>query len=155
MKNLENKRLYIAYGSNLNLEQMKHRCPTAKVAGKGVIEDYELLFREDVTSAVATVEPLKNSKVPVLIWEIQESDENSLDIYEGYPDVYRKENIKVNVNGEEIEGMIYLMNEKEIGIPSDKYLKTIEEGYKAAGFDLSILMNAFLKCKELTEKQKL
>ncbi|MDE6357551.1 MAG: gamma-glutamylcyclotransferase [Eubacteriales bacterium] len=152
MKNLENKRLYIAYGSNLHLEQMKHRCPTAKVVGKGVIEDYELLFRQDVTSAVATVEPLKNSKVPVLIWEIQQSDEDSLDIYEGYPDVYRKENIKVNVNGEEIEGMIYLMNEKEIGIPSDKYLKTIEEGYKTAGFDLNILMEAFLKCKELTEK---
>ena len=26
-------RLYIAYGSNLNLEQMKHRCPTAEVVG--------------------------------------------------------------------------------------------------------------------------
>lgn len=27
------KKLYIAYGSNLNLNQMKYRCPTANVAG--------------------------------------------------------------------------------------------------------------------------
>ena len=29
------KRLYVAYGSNLNLEQMSYRCPTAKVLWKG------------------------------------------------------------------------------------------------------------------------
>ena len=38
------KKLYIAYGSNLNLEQMKFRCPTAKLVGKGTIENYELQF---------------------------------------------------------------------------------------------------------------
>ena len=39
------QRLYIAYGSNLNLEQMAFRCPTAKVVGKSELKDYELLFR--------------------------------------------------------------------------------------------------------------
>lgn len=29
-----NKKLYIAYGSNLNLEQMKFRCPHSKTCGK-------------------------------------------------------------------------------------------------------------------------
>ena len=38
------KKLYIAYGSNLNLNQMKYRCPTAKLVGKGTIENYELQF---------------------------------------------------------------------------------------------------------------
>ena len=32
------KRLYVAYGSNLNFEQMKHRCPTAKLYDTGIIE---------------------------------------------------------------------------------------------------------------------
>lgn len=36
------KKLYIAYGSNLNINQMKYRCPTAKLVGKGVVENYEL-----------------------------------------------------------------------------------------------------------------
>ena len=38
-------KLYMAYGSNLNLYQMAYRCPTAQVAGKAVLKDYELLFR--------------------------------------------------------------------------------------------------------------
>ena len=30
---MKNKQLYIAYGSNINLEQMKYRCPHSKVVG--------------------------------------------------------------------------------------------------------------------------
>lgn len=40
-----NKTLYLAYGSNLNLEQMAYRCPTAKPVGQVVLKDYQLLFR--------------------------------------------------------------------------------------------------------------
>ena len=39
------ERLYIAYGSNLNLLQMAFRCPTAEIAGKSELKGYELLFR--------------------------------------------------------------------------------------------------------------
>lgn len=77
------QRLYIAYGSNLNLEQMAFRCPTAKVVGKSELKDYELLFRGGRRGAVATVEPKAGSTVPVLVWEIQKKDEASLDLYEG------------------------------------------------------------------------
>ncbi len=42
---MEKRKKYIAYGSNLNLEQMARRCPTAKVIGAGEIRDHELLFR--------------------------------------------------------------------------------------------------------------
>lgn len=54
---MEKRKKYIAYGSNLNLEQMARRCPTAKVIGAGEIRDHELLFRGYPKSAVATVEP--------------------------------------------------------------------------------------------------
>ena len=46
------KRLYIAYGSNINLEQMAFRCPNSKVVGTRMIPDYELEFR-----GVATIVP--------------------------------------------------------------------------------------------------
>ena len=36
---------YIAYGSNLNLEQMARRCPTAKVVGSTTLKNYRLMFR--------------------------------------------------------------------------------------------------------------
>lgn len=51
------KRYYIAYGSNLNLRQMKMRCPTAKVMGTAVIKNYELLFKGSLTGAYLTIEP--------------------------------------------------------------------------------------------------
>lgn len=77
------ERLYIAYGSNLNLEQMKHRCPTAEVVGTTVLHNWQLMFRGDNYGAVATIERRRGSKVPVLVWRIQPRDEAALDRYEG------------------------------------------------------------------------
>ena len=61
---------YIAYGSNLNLRQMKMRCPTAKVMGTAVIKDYELLFKGSLTGAYLTIEPKEGSEVPVAVWTL-------------------------------------------------------------------------------------
>jgi len=49
-------RLYIAYGSNLNLEQMKRRCPTAEVVGAVELKNWRLWFRRGNHGAVATIE---------------------------------------------------------------------------------------------------
>ena len=75
-KKATQERLYIAYGSNLNLPQMERRCPTAKVVGTSEIKNYELLFR-----GVATVEPKEGASVPVLLWKIEALDEAALDRY--------------------------------------------------------------------------
>ena len=79
-----NKRFYVAYGSNLNLVQMKHRCPTARLIGTGVLNDYELQFRGQPDHSFATVEPKKGGSVPVGLWEIRSEDEDRLDLYEGF-----------------------------------------------------------------------
>jgi hypothetical protein len=60
------RRLYVAYGSNLNLKQMACRCPTAKVAGTAVMRNWRLVF-----NGVATIERYYGGKVPVLVWELQ------------------------------------------------------------------------------------
>ncbi len=84
------KRYYIAYGSNLNIRQMRIRCPHARVIGTAVINDYELLFKGSRTGAYLTIEPKVGSEVPVAVWEVTESDEAALDRYEGYPVFYYK-----------------------------------------------------------------
>ena len=78
------KRYYIAYGSNLNVRQMKFRCPTAKIVGTAVIGDYELLYKGSKTGSYLTIEKKKGSVVPVAVWEVTAADEHNLDIYEGY-----------------------------------------------------------------------
>ena len=60
----KNKTLYVAYGSNMNVEQMQHRCPTAKVVTNMFLEGYRLRFMGGHYSAVATIEPSDDDLVP-------------------------------------------------------------------------------------------
>ena len=137
------KRLYVAYGSNLNLPQMAKRCPGARIVGSSELKDYVLTFRGGHGGAVATVEPSKGNSVPVLVWEITEEDEKALDRYEGFPFLYRKENVRVNLKGKDIKAMVYIMNEgKNLGQPSIYYYSIIYDGYKAQDFNTEVLKSA-------------
>lgn len=145
------EKFYIAYGSNLNLEQMEHRCPTAEVVGATTLHNWQLKFRGGNHSAVATIERSKGSQVPVLIWRIQPKDELALDRYEGWPHLYRKETLRVTVNGKRVYAMVYIMNtvRHPYGTPSLYYLDTIRVGYESAGFDKGILEDAVNSSKEV------
>lgn len=137
------KRLYVAYGSNLNIRQMKHRCPTAKLYGTGEIENYELQFKGQPNSAFATIAPKEGASVPVAVWEIQPRDEKSLDRYEGYPSHYFKQNVPVQLDGEEVNAMVYIMNLKmRFGLPTPYYYQTVHEGYNDCGLNTAVLDRA-------------
>lgn len=91
-------KLYFAYGSNINLDQMAQRCPDAQVVGPVTLENYELLFRGNLRGAgVATIAPREGSTVHGLLWNITPECERSLDYYEGYPHLYGKEPVKQGV----------------------------------------------------------
>lgn len=152
---MKRDRLYIAYGSNLNLGQMSRRCLTAEVVGTSEVKDYELLFRGSNKGAVATIEPLEGSSVPVLIWKIKALDEAALDIYEGWPSFYGKEMMEIELNGKTVTAMAYVMTPgHQFGTPSDFYLDTIAKGYQTAGFDTDYLDQAVEKAIRLTQEQE-
>lgn len=152
MAKKSNKKLYVAYGSNLHLGQMQYRCPDATVYGFGVIKNYELTFWGNWSrNGVATVIPHPGMDVPVGVWAISAEDEKNLDIYEGWPHLYRKEDIEVVlVDGTVVTGMVYIMNEGHMrpAYPSDSYFHTIATGYKSFGFDLNFLKAARNKISE-------
>jgi len=140
---------YIAYGSNMDREQMAYRCPDARLVGKGEIKGYELLFKGSQTGSYATIEPKKNGIVPVLVWQISRADEERLDLYEGYPTFYYKKNINVTVDGEELKAMVYIMDEqRKLGVPSNRYFSVLDSAYWEFGFDYSILERAYDKSME-------
>lgn len=134
---MKKKQLYIAYGSNINLEQMAFRCPNSKVVGTSEIKDFELEFR-----GVATIVPKENASVPVLIWELDERDLPTLNRYEGWPRLYRQEKMSFELEGQSYEGMAYLMNYGEISPPSQQYYNTILQGYRENGLNESYLQTA-------------
>lgn len=138
---------YFAYGSNLSRKAMAMRCPTAKPVGKGILNDYQLVYRGG-SYGYLTVEPKKGSSVPIGVWEIEDRDEKNLDMYEGYPSLYRKENTTIPVNrfvfgksvkqeSEDITGLIYVMNDGyKKARPTQEYLFVCLVGY--VDFDLPV-----------------
>ena len=149
------KKLYIAYGSNLNQGQMAWRCPTARYVGTGMVEGYELKFKGRPNGAYATIDPKKGGTVPVAIWEIQPYDEFRLNQYEGYPDNYFTRNIPVKIGNHEVTGMIYIMNlQAQANLPSEQYYDTVKKGYEDCGLDTAYLEAAKERTEaEMTERE--
>lgn len=143
------KHIYLAYGSNLNLEQMAYRCPDATILGTTVVPDYRLLFRGGCQCGVATIEMQRGAVVPALLWQITDTCEQLLDRYEGYPHRYRKKKLLVNLDGYELVAMAYIMNAgPPLAMPSSYYYATILDGYRDCGFDESILKQAVMHTSE-------
>lgn len=148
---MEKKRYYIAYGSNLNIRQMRYRCPGAKPIGISAIPDYELLYKGSKTGAYLTIEPKNGSLVPIAVWAVTADDEKRLDIYEGYPNFYYKKEIRLPVklaSGKirKVTAFVYIMHEeRSIAIPSMTYIRTCEEGYRNFGFDVKYLDRAYMR----------
>ncbi|MGF7184444.1 gamma-glutamylcyclotransferase (GGCT)/AIG2-like uncharacterized protein YtfP [Desulfitispora alkaliphila] len=136
-------KLYIAYGSNMDEGQMAFRCPKAKLKGVSEVKDYRLIFKGSKTGTYATIEKAKGRKVPVVLWEIEATDEHNLDRYEGFPTFYYKQWLELDLDGEKIQGMVYMMDHnRKLGQPSYHYYKTLEDAYERFGFDKAILEKA-------------
>ncbi len=149
------KRYYIAYGSNLNVRQMRMRCPSARRIGTAELKDYELLFKGSKTGSYLTVEKKLDSSVPVGVWEVTPADEKALDRYEGFPNFYYKMELTLPIKGirtgkiRKRRVFVYIMHEnRPIGIPSISYMQTCIQGYEDFGFDWVALLDAYFKCGE-------
>lgn len=141
-------KIYVAYGSNMNTAQMAHRCATACLVGTGVMHDYELIFRGTQNAAVATIEPKKNGVVPVTIWLIEAEDERTLDVYEGFPNFYTKQDVTFYMGNFQQKGMAYIMAKKYgINLPSENYFNIILDGYIQNSLDTEVFFEAVSRCK--------
>ena len=117
---------YAAYGSNLNKLQMQSRCPMAKPIGKAILSGWQLVFR-----GVADIMPCKEAQVNLGIYSITPECEIALDHYESFPNLYIKRYIPIRLELSQITSMFYIMRPGYgFGEPSEKYLRTIREGYE-------------------------
>lgn len=134
--------LYVAYGSNMNLGQMKFRCPNSNVIGNGKLFGWKLVF--NIHADIITTDDMKD-EVPVVLWNIHDDDWDMLDRYEGYPHYYTRRNVLVMMDdGEIVEAIAYVMtdNRKGIALPHKEYFNTILRGYKDNGIKTDGLYDA-------------
>ena len=150
------KKYYLAYGSNLNREQMGYRCPNAQPVGTAQLEGWRLLFRGSGTGNYLTIEPAPGYSVPVAVWAVTKADEAALDRYEGFPIFYRKETLPITYTGlktaqeRQVEAFVYLMNDVHpAGLPTTRYMDICEVGYRDFGFDPEALLEARAYTREV------
>ena len=134
--------LYFAYGSNLNLFQMKRRCKDSVFLKKYELKGYKLNFRSKYRAA--DIEKSKNSIVPGALFEISKSDEKKLDVYEDYPILYKK--LYFTYYNKTV--MTYIMvNKTEFRYPTERYLNVVKRGYKDCNLDTKHLKKALQSVK--------
>lgn len=144
---------YFAYGSNMNLDQMKQRCPESKLVGKAYLPDYKLGFTrqsKNWNSPVADALVSPGDEIWGVVYELTKNDIELLDIKEGHPEIYKRiketaflatdnfqnttnDDIEYSTNPEDsinvfkrIEVELYEVVEKTLGLmPSLNYLTNL------------------------------
>ena len=139
---------YIAYGSNMIENHMAHRCPDGRLIGVGHLPNHRLEFYRHAT---VEADDTCVTGVPVAVWEISDADERRLDVYEGFPYYYSKEEATVRMaDGSEIKGMVYIMNTGyKKGTPAKSYYDDIRRAYEKLGLGSeieTILQPALARC---------
>jgi len=129
--------LYAAYGTNLDPDQMRERCPHSPSRGGGWLVGWRLTFGgEDLgwEGALATVLEDPGGQVFVMVYDVPEQDEEALDSWEGADSgLYRKIRVRVQtLIGDEL-CWLYVLDGYEGGLPSARYLGLMADAAEKAG----------------------
>lgn len=126
---------YFAYGSNMNLSQMRKRCPGARFICRAYLSGYRFVYdgysslRE---SPVANIVEDTDGMVWGGLFELD--DLSSLDRYEGYPHAYqREEKLVKDDQNNEYRAWVYLRKPLKEGTPHEKYRKAVCDGARDCG----------------------
>lgn len=136
------KYLYFSYGSNMDLSQMKERCPSAEKISNGYVENYSLVFNRKGDyrdGGVASIEPASNSRVYGVIFEMSKDDFKELDRIEN-PNSYVRKIMRINsLDHGELECNLYLAIPEGDISPDEEYLEKIISAAHIANLPLDYI----------------
>jgi len=123
-------KLYFAYGANTHKEHMAVRCPDAIALGRVKLFGHALAFR-----GVADVIKKSGSVCIGALWGISPRDEQALDRFEGFPNLYLKRTSRMKYRGKDVNVMYYVMrkNDDQFSPPPRSYEQTLRAGYAHFG----------------------
>ena len=141
--------LYFAYGSKLDPEQMKQRCPDHKVVGLASLHDHRLWFPRTSHAwggGVASIQLAHGTELWGIVYELSEADMAALDQYEGWqgPDdqhnVYDRELMFVELTRPDdgsfprrLRPWVYVARPSNPAPPSRRYLDAMLAGARHHG----------------------
>jgi len=115
---------YFAYGSNMDLEQMYERCPhNNKLLGVSILEGWEFFIN---SRGVANIIMSENSNVYGIIFKITDRCLSCLDMHEGYPSIYQRDELPVKFGDMTLNAWVFI-DKKSIdkGKPRTNYIERI------------------------------
>ena len=129
-------RYYFAYGSNMDFDQLKERCPSAQFVSIGYLKDHALKFT--IYSPVrfcgcADIVFSQDCLVFGVVYKLSEDDLRKLDYFENVPHSYVR--VKRNIMVGNIAQLIdtYTVLSKDKHTPSKKYMRHLISGAKKFG----------------------
>lgn len=135
--------LYFAYGSNLSLTQMSHRCPSSPHNGVAALHHHRWIIN---ARGYANVVPSPGDVVYGLTYALTAEDEARLDVDEGVPWAYEKRMMDLEVwaaaegravvegeRGEVRRGLVYVDERRVVeGTPRREYVGRMNRGVEEA-----------------------
>lgn len=143
--------LYFAYGSNLDPEQMRARCTSARPVTLATLPRHQLIFRGSSAhwgGAVASVRRAKQGAVRGVVYAMRSSDLRELDRFEGHPFYYERYlRTVVDDHGTRWQAHVYVLpvSRAPVGAPAERYLRVIADAYRRHGFDPRALGRALAR----------
>jgi len=142
---------YFAYGSNMNHDQMRYRCPSATFLGRAMLHDYRLVF--DGFSirwfgGVANVIPSTGSHVWGGLYEINSECVAALDKYEGHPIAYTRQLVSVTTSsGVSYNTICYMRSSLKPRKPGVRYFNVVRQGALDCGLPKWYVSNVVRVCE--------
>lgn len=139
--------LVFAYGSNLDVRQMRARCPSADPLEPAMLRQARLVFGGHSArwgGGVATLVPDPSSVVFGALYRLAPGDLPGLDRFEGAPFVYERVRLSLcDVYGRRRRAQAYVkLHAARARPPAPTYLMTILRAYDALGFDTAPVLRA-------------
>ncbi len=137
--------LYFAYGSNLDFDQMRKRCPGARFVCRAVLKDHVLAFNSRSPArkcGVADVVPHAGHDVWGVVYRLSAKDLTALDGFEGFVpgrsakrNAYnRKDDLRVlaenNLRQPLVVSVYLAVKQPDPPRPNAAYMKHIVDGAK-------------------------
>jgi gamma-glutamylcyclotransferase len=143
---------YFAYGSNLDVQQMLERCPSAQLRLSAILPHHALVFAgfsHRWGGAVATVIPRQGTNVAGVLYALTRQDLRRLDSFEGCPVIYQRyRKFVVDVCGRARTASVYVYDPKvALGLPATRYLDVLMNAYETHGFALAGLRDAIRRSR--------
>jgi len=130
-----------AYGSNINLNRIRARVPSARKINNAVLSGYQLQFNKKSNdgSSKATISSSadKEDRVWGVLYEIDQAEKSNLDVAEGLGKGYNELMLTLDVDGYKVQASAYVADQNFIDdelVPYDWYIDYILLGAKQNAF---------------------